>query len=370
MEILDLELEQLLLDPNNYRLQESDDYKPVENEDYADTDVQNETLKRLRKEKVSDLVRSIRANGFLPIERIVVTPYDDQSGDVDSLDSDASNDLKRYIVIEGNRRVAALMSIAAELKAGKKLPHNLEDTLSAIPCIIVDDNAVSAFTRTLMGVRHVSGIKGWGGYQQAKLIYDLRTQDKLAASEIADRLGMSVQEVNRRFRAFSALKQMQEDEVFGGHAGPSEYALFHEAVALPAIRDWLGWSDKTLTFDNDSTREQFYGLLSPVELENDESEAKITSYAQVRALREILPNDEARAALLNPDLGFLDASIIARRDELSQQWKNEVSQAATALSKLSAIEIKNMKPEELAQLDALAKVATDIIEIHQAISKK
>ena len=49
-----------------------------------------------------------------------------------------------------------------------------------------------------MGIRHVGGIKQWGGYQRAKLIADLRDEHDLEPGDIAEKLALSVVEVNRR----------------------------------------------------------------------------------------------------------------------------------------------------------------------------
>jgi hypothetical protein len=74
-----------------------------------------------------------------------------------------------------------------------------------------------------MGVRHVSGIDQWGGYQRAKLVVELRDDFKLEAGEVAERLGMSTHEVNRRYRAFKALQQMLQDEEYLDFAKPEMY---------------------------------------------------------------------------------------------------------------------------------------------------
>ena len=188
--------------------------------------VQTRTFKSLQDEAMKDLIRSIRSNGFLAIERIIVAPYNEKDG--------------TFLVLEGNRRVAALQILSREMTEGVDMSPSLKETFLKVPCFVANNQKEPYFKEMLMGIRHVGGIKKWSGYQEAKLITDLTDRYSLAASDIADRLGMNTPEVTRRYRAFKALQQMQDDDVYADFAKPHLYSLFHEAVALPTVRKWLG----------------------------------------------------------------------------------------------------------------------------------
>ncbi|MBA4009246.1 MAG: hypothetical protein C0486_10760 [Erythrobacter sp.] len=347
-------LDQLLLDPNNYRLQDNDNYNLVSEERYAEDNVQDRTQKKLEKHSLKELVASIRSNGFLEIERIVVTPYEHSEG--------------KYLIIEGNRRVAALKLLREDDLGGINVPDQVRRTFDAVPCLVAEGQEEAFFKEALMGIRHVGGIKEWGGFQRAKLIADLRDRHNLEAGEVADRLGMSVQEVNRRYRAFSALRQMENDEGFGEYANPSMYPIFHEAVSLPILREWAGWNQQTNMFENDEHREQFYSLITPSTNDQEgeaeqQSEPKITSYNQVRQLKDILSNDEVKACLVQPDKSLLDAQTIAKRDEMSKQWRSEVGEANTALKKISALEVIDFGEDDIKILNDLIETTSKVIDI-------
>lgn len=318
--------------------------------------VQRTTLQRLQREALKELRNSIVANGFLPIERIVVTPYGD-TGD-------------QYLVIEGNRRIAALKTIKEQHDAGIEIPQRVVATFSAVPCIVAGSNAeYPYFKETLMGIRHVGGIRQWGGYQRAKLIADLRDLHRVEASDVSDRLGLSTQEVNRRYRAFKALQQMQENEEFGEYATPAMYPIFHEAIAIPGVRSWLGWNASAATFDNEEELDNFYRLITPLPGEDggEERAAKITSFSDVRELKHIIGNTEAQKYLFDPDKSLLDALAIARKDEMSRKWRSEVAEARSALEKISAIEVRNFNNEDVTAVQHLIDVAKQVIEIHQSL---
>ena len=356
MERRDLTLNELLLDPNNYRLQEQEDYVHVDENRFHLDRVQAGTLTRLRKENIRPLRDSIVSNRFLEIERIVVTPYQHLEG--------------KYLVIEGNRRIAALLQIRDEYNTGIDISEDVVGVFDAVPCLVADQEGQEAFFReTLMGIRHVGGIKQWGGFQRAKLIADLHDEHDLDAGAISQKLGLSVQEVNRRYRAYKALQQMQNDEAYSEFATASMYPLFHEAVSLPIVRDWLGWSAADLEFRNEENKETFYQLLTPRNPgEDDEREPKIRTFSEVRQLREILPNNDARAELLQIDREFVDALAVATQENMTRRWRNEVVEARTALAKIPGEEIQRLSVEDIQSLNDLARAATNVIEMHRRLA--
>ena len=341
-------LDDLLLDPNNYRIQEQEGFITYPEERFHLELVQSATRRRLREENLDPLRNSIIANGFLEIERIVVMPSSHVPG--------------KFLVIEGNRRVAALQLIREQHEAGIELPENVIDVFESVPCLVVEDTGQEPFFReAIMGIRHVGGIREWGGFQRAKLIADLRDNHALDPTAISDRIGLSVIEVNRRYRAFKVLQQMQEDEDYAANATPKLYPLFHEAVSLPAVRDWLGWNSEENRFDDDQ-REVFYQLISPRGQEEGEAQpAKIKSYSEVRALREILPNADAKADLMQMDREFVDALTIATRDRMSHQWKSQVNGAKTALLNVPALEVEQFETQDVDLITGLIGVAERIV---------
>jgi len=137
---------QLLLDPNNFRFQDSPEFVAAMESRFGEQSVQAKAFERLRSEALLQLKNSILKNGFLPFERLVVRPYGNN----------------RFVVIEGNRRLAALRWIANDIAAGADVPESVTAALKEIPVVIVpDDSADPSLRDAIMGIRHVSGIKEW-----------------------------------------------------------------------------------------------------------------------------------------------------------------------------------------------------------------
>ena len=351
-----LPLSSLLLDPNNYRLQEIEGFTQYPADRFHIDRVQDATRRRLKGENLEPLKSSIISNGFLEIERIVVAPYQHSDG--------------KYLVIEGNRRIAALLAIREDYEAGIEVPEQVSRVFDSIPCIIAEEGQQEAFFReAIMGIRHVGGIREWGGFQRAKLVADLRDGHGLDASSISDRIGLSAIEVNRRYRAYKALQQMQEDEEYSDFSNPSLYPLFHEAVSIPAIRDWLGWNQESNRFENSDTREVFYQLISPRKLdEGEERPPKLKTYSDVRAIREVLANEEAKADLMMPERELVDALTIANQGKMSQRWRSEVNEAKTALSKLPALEVAALEEKDLDLINDLINTAQQVLVIREKVA--
>lgn len=348
LEPKDIPLDDILLDPNNYRFREEKEFELAPS-DKLHIDVnQNRSAQRLKLDNI-ELVRSIKSNGFLPVERVVVSAYDHIPG--------------KYIVIEGNRRISSLKQIQDELGQGLFGDDNLQGIIEGVPCLVAEGEGLPAFRESLMGIRHVGGIKQWGGFQRAQLIFELRTTHGLDPATVADRVGLSVHEVNRRFRAISALNQMMEDEEYAEQSDPTMYPLFHEAVALPAVREWLGWDNDTNSFRNHLAKEQFYDLLiTRTDDEGVKSEPKLVTYQDVRQLREILANAQAKSYLLNPKEKFSTAVSAANQEEIQRKWRDEVAQALSALKAITLTEIGSMVDEDSDNLKALAAEAQRVLD--------
>ena len=346
---------ELLFDPNNYRLQDSPDFVVAEAKRIHEPGVQGKAYRRLRDDpSLLQLKNSILKNGYLPVETIIVSPYDE----------------KRFLVVEGNRRLAAIRWINDDFQSGVAVAEEILRSLENIKVVVVEGgDEADSFRAALMGIRHVSGIKQWGGYQRAKLVADMKDQYEMDTGEVADRLAMSAQEVNRRYRAFKALEQMTDDDEYSSNAGAEMYPIFHEALAIPIVREWLAWNDVTKQFTNHESLRQFYSLITPAE--NDDgvvSPPKIPTYTQVRELRDILPNAEAKRLLLDSSANFADALMVIARVKLSKAWASQVSQAIAALKTIALEELKAMTTDELASIEELRNTAQERLNDFQKLT--
>jgi hypothetical protein len=341
-------LDNLLLDPNNYRFLDMTQYSPASANRIHEVSVQQraEDLVRLDgRDELRALKESIEVNGYVPVETLVVKRYEFREG--------------LSVVVEGNRRVAAMRWLKRDREAGSPVRGDLIKSFESLPAIVLEggEDAVKDLQHVLMGLRHVSGIKQWGGYQRAKLVAELVDDFKLTISEAAKQIGMSPHEASRRYRALKALAQMQEDEEFGTQAEPIMYRLFHEAVSVVKVKEWLGWDDDEYRFTEDENLEKFYRLLVPYAPEDEQEagrarEPKIRTYLDVRNLREILGNIEAEECLFDPEKSLNEAIAVAKAST-APNWAPRIQAASQTLSKLPTSTLKALSPEEIVPLKEL-----------------
>jgi len=349
--------EDLLLDPNNYRFQDDPKFVFATENRFHEPSVQERAAKSLRDPSLLQLKNSILTNGLLPFEKLIVRPYPKAAG--------------KYVVLEGNRRLAAMRWIAEDDQAGVEIPKGVLRALKAVPVFVLKtDSSDPVFQEAVLGVRHVSGIKEWGGYQRARLVVSLRDKFNLETQDIAARLAMSPVEVNRRYRAFKTLQQMQENEEYGPYARADMYPIFHEAVSQPKIREWLGWNDETAQFESEAELESFYALIAPGEVEEGSTiPPKIRTYADVRDLATVVRNAEARAVLFDPERSFNEALAIAKGPELGHAWKQRVGAAVDALNSISPKQMKAFSKEDLEDIEALQEAVAELLANYKKLTK-
>ena len=346
----------LLLDPNNFRFQDSASFVRAAEDRFHEDSVQERAYRRLRDaEKLAELKRSMRRNGYIPVERIVVRPYEYTEN--------------KFVVIEGNRRVAAVRWLLEDYRAGASVDSGVLSTLEELPVLVAEeDGPDEAFRASLMGIRHVSGISQWGGYQRARLVVEMRDELGLEAQDVAERLALSTHEANRRYRAYKALQQLQEDEEFGDHGNASLYPVFHEAISLPIVREWLEWNEGAARFDDGENLRTFYSLITPSEDDGgNEVTPKLSGHEEVRQLRTILGNREATRILLDPHRALPEAIAAAQHDELATAWATDVRAAITALGNMGVEQVRKLDDDGQDLLQRLRELAGRRLREHEAL---
>jgi len=150
---------------------------------------------------------------------------------------------------------------------------------------------------------------------------------------------------------------MQRDEEFGPQAKPEMYRLFHEAVAQPKVREWLGWDEDRFEFTHEDHRHEFYRLLIPYIPEDEEEvprawEPKIRTYKDVRSLKEILGDVDAEESLLDSEQSLADALATARASA-SSNWLPRLKGALRALGQIPVETLKKLTSDDIEPLQNL-----------------
>lgn len=285
-------LNNLFLDPNNFRFRDDEEYVFVEESRIQDPDIQRRTQAFLTgrgQEHILDLIHSFRVNGWLPVDNIQVRELGGG----------------RFLVLEGNRRVAALKSLQRKYEDGGTDLGRLDPSVfGRVPVILYADGEREHFL-VLMGLKHISGNKKWSGYNQALLMRQLSEEHHLGADEVCKAVGLNMREFNLALRSLDLVEAYKRSD-YGDQFKTEKFNLFREILKSPPIRSWLDWSDEARRAGNANNLQRLFSWLSQerggsTEEEEDAQpalEPAITTGTQVRELARLVTDD---LALLNLD---------------------------------------------------------------------
>ena len=207
LEPLEVFVHQLFLDPGNPRLfGHLDPNMEKENPTSAltQTALRNLLTSKGDKFKMSTLEHSILTNGWQPVDLMFVKKIANEDG--------------KYLVLEGNRRLATIMSVLEN----ENTPDELRTALKKLNVMEVVQGGLSdaEFKRQidyLLGVRHHGSLLEWRPYAQAKRIFETYMSrcsnsefawDEDVAQQVAAQLTMLKKTVQERLETFIVMRQM------------------------------------------------------------------------------------------------------------------------------------------------------------------
>jgi hypothetical protein len=148
---------------------------------------------------VPELVQSISASGYFRHEPIIV-----------------ARESNKYVVIEGNRRLAAVRVLLAPGLAKKngwdvpKLAAEALEKLKSLPAIISNRKDSWRY----LGFKHVNGPAKWSSYAKACYIAEVHRDYNVSLAEIANQIGDRHNTVQRLYRGLMVLEQAERAKVY------------------------------------------------------------------------------------------------------------------------------------------------------------
>jgi AAA15 family ATPase/GTPase len=300
-----LNLKSLFLDPNNYRFIDADNYTHVPDNFCLDDTAQKRTNMLIlgkKNQHVSDLINSFKKNGYLPVDHIQVRQIDSE----------------KYLVIEGNRRVATLKFLEREYKEkaidlGKLDP----DFFSEIP-VVFYQGADEQHHLILMGLKHISGNKKWPALNQATLIKKLKNEYGMSEDDICQAIGMQKRELKLTQRTLVLIDSYKKSD-YGDQFESEKYFLFREIVRSPELREWIAWNESTYQVENQAHLQKLFSWISweeGIDDDTDEVDSVIkkkpvftkTKYREIRELARII-NDPNALKKIDNTRSIAEASL-------------------------------------------------------------
>ena len=168
-----------------------------------------------------ELMESIGENDFFVGEMLLVIPNEEERD--------------KYIVIEGNRRLTAVLLLnkpeLAKVKkaATKEIFDSAKFKPSTLPCLVFNNREE---IQKYIGFVHITGKKSWRMLEKSRYLYDLRSTEKFktlsfvdACKEIARVIGSRSPYVKKMLTSYK-LYTIIEDEKFYQIDGLSDSTFF------------------------------------------------------------------------------------------------------------------------------------------------
>ena len=250
---IDIPLDNLELDSENPRLAEE-----------HQSGTQPDILKVLYEEfDLEEIAYSMAENGYFDEEPIVVIPKNlpknfNWSDDTNKTQPNLENLIKenkniRFIVIEGNRRIATAMLLThkalrerIKIRSGDFPTPNKQasEDLLMIPAIVYKSReGISPY----LGVRHITGVLKWESYVKAKYITtriegEMRKGSSIeqGIKEIQRKVGDRTDVIKRQYIFYKVFEQARDDINFNTDDIIDRFSLITVALGSPSIRNFIG----------------------------------------------------------------------------------------------------------------------------------
>lgn len=299
-----IETNQLILDRKNPRLSEFGVNEKTSNK---------ELLSILWTEMaVNELMISITVNGFWDYEPLIAVKEDEN-----------------YVVIEGNRRLAAVQLLLNPKIIDEKIPEailvNLSDDtkkeLQSLPVIVV---AKREDAWRFVGFKHVNGPAKWGSFAKAKYISEIHNDYNVPIESIANQIGDTNKTAQKLYQGLMVLEQAQKAGVYKMEDIQAKRIYFshlYTGLQREGIRSYLKLQDA-----EDESR-------SPVPAERLEELGEVLEWMYGSKQNETQPIIRSQ----NPDLKYLDrvlqspTATAALKDGEPLSYAFELSRATDAL---------------------------------------
>jgi hypothetical protein len=270
---------------------------------------------------VEEIVLSIKASGFFDNEPLI-----------------AIRENKKNVVIEGNRRLAAVKCIlhpeyADSIGFNKNLltvTAEVKATLKEIPVIFVAERKEAW---KFIGFKHINGPAKWGSYAKAQYISQIKNDFGISLEEIASQIGDTNKTVQKLYQGLQVIEQAESLNKFDRSdiiAPRLYFSHLYTGLNYEGFKDFLSLKDVPEDTKN------------PVPPEKYENLGDLLVWLYGSKNKEVQPIIQSQ----NPDLRHLDEvikkkeAVLALRDGVSLIQAYEISQPKDKTFEQNLLEAK------------------------------
>jgi hypothetical protein len=211
----------------------------------SESQILNEIVKTFG---VNDVISSIAMNGYLETEPLVGV----QRG---------GGGIR---VLEGNRRLAALLILAGDDRARDQSrlrdQHPLANGVAVdeVPVVVYDEGTEPSQLLPYLGVRHIVGPKPWDSYAKAAWVAHMleKFRETITLQQIEQMMGDTRGTIRRMLEGYYVVDQIRESQLFNfddstkqgrGTAASFPFSWVYNILGYTSTRNWIGMDAERLT---------------------------------------------------------------------------------------------------------------------------
>lgn len=177
------------------------------------------------------IARSMSDNGYFDEEPVVIIPKEGES--------------ETYIVIEGNRRLAALRFLTdPELRAKSaykeiydELAESAVENLLEIPAVLYQNRNE---TDAMLGFRHITGIMKWSPFLKAEYVHEFVENHRgMTFQQLARMLGDRTSRTRRDYATYCIYLQAKKEGIDVSNL-VQEFSIFYTALGRLSMQEFIG----------------------------------------------------------------------------------------------------------------------------------
>jgi transposase-like protein len=302
---------------------------------------------------LEEIAQSYVDNGFFPHEPVIILDKPERDG--------------RHIVLEGNRRLAALKILLRLPEAegveftGIDLTAAQAKTLRAIPCFpIASRDEVHAY----LGFRHIGGIKTWRPEAKARYIHSeierIQARSKDPFRDVGRRVGSNAAGIRNPYIAIRILEYARDE--FGlktSFVQVSRFGVWLRAMNSPEIRDYIGVGDPK-TYDEVQNqlrkldKKRLAEVLKDFAPASGQQKAVLGDSRDVTNYGRVIASDAARS-VLRKTADLQVAKQILDRSELAARVYRITAMCKVLLEEMHGADIDSESIEAIRDLNGVVR---------------
>lgn len=307
---------------------------------------------------VEEIVLSIKASGFFTNEPLIAIQEDN-----------------KFIVLEGNRRLAAIKcindpAIADFIGINKNtltVSKEVRETLNEIPVIFVNDRKEAW---KFIGFKHINGPAKWGSYAKAQYISQIKNEFDIPLEEITSQIGDTHKTVQKLYQGLQVIEQAENMGVFDRtdiKANRLYFSHLYTGLTYEGFKDYIGITGIPEDQSNPvpkAKKEELGELLTWIygSRKSDIQPAVQSQNPDIRRLEAVLKSKEAIHALRDGIPLYVAYEISQPKEDTFEQ---SLLEAKRALQKAHSYQTEgfNGKDESLMKQSAsIAKLAEELYD--------